>query len=56
MLKILSIVLFMLIMQTSNAQQTKIIAHLQQQGVEWITTNHPQQFQNHLKELKSASF
>lgn len=24
---------------------------LQNQGVEWITTNHPQQFQHHLKEL-----
>jgi glycerophosphoryl diester phosphodiesterase len=25
---------------------------LQQQGVEWITTNQPQQFQMHLKDLK----
>lgn len=25
---------------------------LQSQGVEWITTNHPQQFQNHLKRQK----
>jgi glycerophosphoryl diester phosphodiesterase len=28
------------------------LAILQNQGVEWITTNHPQQFQTHLKELK----
>jgi glycerophosphoryl diester phosphodiesterase len=25
---------------------------LQQQGVEWITTNQPQQFQNQIKDLK----
>jgi glycerophosphoryl diester phosphodiesterase len=28
------------------------LAMLQQQGVEWITTNQPQQFQKQLKELK----
>jgi glycerophosphoryl diester phosphodiesterase len=28
------------------------LAILQQQGVEWITTNQPQQFQMHLKDLK----
>lgn len=28
------------------------LAILQQQGVEWITTNHPEQFQNHLKAIK----
>ena len=26
---------------------------LQNQGVEWITTNHPQQFQNYLKGQKN---
>jgi glycerophosphoryl diester phosphodiesterase len=28
------------------------LAFLQQQGVEWITTNQPQQFQNQLKAVK----
>ena len=28
------------------------LALLQEQGVEWITTNQPQQFQMHLKDLK----
>jgi hypothetical protein len=28
------------------------LAILQQQGVEWITTNQPQQFQNQIKAVK----
>jgi hypothetical protein len=28
------------------------LALLQAQGIEWITTNQPQQFQNQLKDIK----